>query len=239
MEEVRIVASKIGVDGDGFVWGFEPGRRAIVKKRWHNRRIPDPPIVRQRGPDLISIVNKSVAAVLRKYRVPEHMKFELTSGAQLSVSKAYRRFEDRYDASFDKYLMVAGMRGCVDVLRETLGRNRNEVRRRIYNARPIEYTTKDGETVEMEIADDPVFDPFEELVRMDGLRELIATIPPGRSREIMLRLADGQTMAQIGVHFGVTESRISQIVTKVRRMLEGGEKWSPQSDPFSLSGSWR
>jgi len=76
----------------------------------------------------------------------------------------------------------------------------------------------EGETDEWEIADPNVVVDADGAICEELLRELLGSCPSDRHREVVIRTAYGQTEFEIARHMGITESRVSQMLSKVRHL---------------------
>lgn len=232
------------------------GTGSLEKRRWHNGTVPAYPAVVKRTRSLLDLADMAVNSSFRKYRFPRYLEEEMRSEALLSIARALRNMTRHSE----RYLVVAGINGCIDVFRREWGRGRDgeepsdELRavKRTRSLNKTVYTSASGgmeeviELIDTVPADCP--SPGDAIEFVDEVKTMMAKIPVARHREVALRSANGETEAEIGRAMGVTESRISQILAQVRkRLTEPGEvdRWEQEQIPVatvrtnSLTVSWR
>ena len=137
--------------------------------------------------------------------------------------------------------------GCIDWLRHQYGRpgsTKHDAHLRMLSLNRL-FDVDDGE-----ISEDSLWLAIPDVTSEAGdaglvLREILACCPNDRYREAVLMSAAGATCAAIGRKFGVTESRVSQMLSVVRQRFDHGcveperrEEWLWDCDT-SPDGSWR
>lgn len=252
MVSVRVLAARIGCDNTGDIWVAD-GTGSLEKRRWHSGAVPAYPAIVKRTRSLMDLADISVSAAINKYRFPYYLRDDMRGEATLSITRALKNMS-RYS---EQYLIVAGIRGCVDAFRYEVGRTKNgeepsdklkAVKRPHSLNKVVVPTSKDGGE-ELELIDTIASDgpgPGDAIEFVDEVKTMMAKIPVARHREVALRTANGETEAEIGRAMGVSESRISQILSQVRKRLEEpGEvdRWAQELIPVartnSLTVSWR
>lgn len=199
--------------------------------------------------------------VVRKCRVPDRGFDDVWSAAGLALVLAARGYDPgRGNPEYVRHYLRKKMFFLViDELRLLNGR-------RLVNGNPggqyemnrsmmslnIHSSGNDGDSNERELLD-TVEDPgaqidFEKAGDLDEIRGFLKRLPTARVREIILRRLAGESMREIGERFGITESRVSQIVSKIglieleEEEVEEAKEWGKEElwdGPFSLDVSWR
>lgn len=168
--------------------------------------------------DLPGVVS---AALIKKYNFPPRLWDDVHSAAGLALVLAARKFNGQSDPRVYLYWKMRYL--VIDEIRLVLqgrkGSQKSEHARRTMSLNR-HATGKDGDSNESEavdfIEDVRAQLDFDKMGDDEFVREFIDGLRDDREREIAIRLANGDTMRQIGDRFGITESRVSQIVSTIK-----------------------
>lgn len=252
---MRVLAARIGCDLTGDIWVAD-GTGSLEKRRWNTGTVPAYPVVAKRTRSLLDLADAAVNAAMNRHRFPRYLRDEMRGEATLSITRALKNMTEYSE----QYLIVAGVNGCVDAVRYEWGRGRNgeepseelkAVKRPYSLNKTVNLHESKGNGEEFELIDTIAADgpgPGDAIEFVDDVKTMMAKIPVARHREAVLRYANGETEAEIGLAMGVSESRVSQILAQVRkRLAEPGEvdRWAQEQIPVatvrtsSLTVSWR
>lgn len=147
---------------------------------------------------------------------------EVTSDALLALVMLAGKYDpEGSPLSFRDYLSGRLRHRVIDLLRQRTGRSRSTwfgVRQEVRLPVSLDtYRNVDGETVSSGdyIEDPDASEAFLALELAETMREAAATLS-ARQLQIVRLYASGWTMAKIGARLGVTESRVSQVMSDVR-----------------------
>lgn len=200
--------------------------------------------------------------VVRKCRIPERGFDEVWSASGLALVLAARKYDPEKGRPdyVRSYLRKKMFYLVIDELRLFNGRRlihgkpggRYEMNRGMVSLN-VHSSGGDRESNETELVD-MVEDAgaqlaFDKVGDEEFVRGFLASLPTDRMREIAIRLVHGETMKSIGDRFGISESRISQIVSKMQ-LVEADQaepdaepvEWGREElwdGPLSLDVSWR
>lgn len=172
----------------------------------------------------MTLVRQIAASVAR--RLPSHIeRDELVSLGALGWAEARARFDQRRGVPFAGFAALRIRGAILDGLRACDTLSRGDRKRAKAEATPTAPRIFSDER-ELELAVAPEASASEKLQQselVDELNQALATLP-ARDRYIVQRhFFDDVPMRAIGVELGVTESRISQIISaclgKLRRQL--------------------
>lgn len=180
------------------------------------------------------LVEETARTVSRRFRLPARMDDDLVSAGNEAIVRAAADPGLERAADVRSWLGGCVYYGMIDELRSNgkPGSLRYVERLRSLSLdAPLE--GRDGAGLELELAapDDVV----DETIAAATLRDLLAACPNDRYREVVVRAAAGEPNVEIGRRLGVGESRVSQMLTAVRRRLDHGRAWPSVFPP----GSWR
>lgn len=164
---------------------------------------------------------------------------ELVSAGNEAIVRGANEIGDADDAR--AWLLTAVYRDCFDWLRGYYGKSgttRNAVALALSLDAPV---VADGELVLGETI------PAPDVRQADFdllLAEILDACPNDRYREIVLRTIAGETSALVGIRLGVSQGRVSQMLTTLRQRIEhdaciepGGEaEWTSGT---SAAANWR
>jgi RNA polymerase sigma factor (sigma-70 family) len=169
------------------------------------------------------LIEKSVRWTARRYGFRSHLLDEMRSAAGLALVQAARRV--RTDVEYPRpYLYGAMVNSIIDAVRGELGRRPGSIRSRTCSLLP------ETEASLVATAGDPVLRVEAE----EALREILATCPNDRYREVLLRLANGESASSAATRLGVTESRVYQMVDKMRGLLAPEQRKKLELSPRQL-----
>jgi len=199
----------------------------------------------------LDLVDNVVRYVIKKYRIDNRLWDDVRSAAGLALVQAGRMYDpERAGAGYTarSFLFQKMVYLVIDDLRRLHGRTAETRAAR----RTLTLTPLSGEfDEEYEWLSDPTAeDAFDSAERLEFIHESLEALADDREREIALRLANGDRMREIGERFGVSESRISQLVARMRDREPDEDE--PESEPepeperrsewgkqLSLDVSWR
>jgi RNA polymerase sigma factor (sigma-70 family) len=190
------------------------------------------------------LIEKAVRSFKKKYGFPERVRSDLESAAGIALWRAAKQWNKVGD--FRSYALNYLRWRMVDEIRTLAGRSLSERERRKTITLNRRYPN-DSDYIELQdlIVDEICIDPEDLMVADDRLNGLLTSLPNDRQREVVVRTLLGDTEREIAKALGVTESRISQILSNIRLHwnleLGGGELWQrhPSTEPASPTGSWR
>lgn len=239
---MRFLAARIGADNTGHVLvSTETGE--LVRRRIHKQTypMPTPGAPRTIQEAYWHLVNQGTWSIIHRYHAPEWLHEEMFSQAAWKFNKACKRAAT-VDAP-GPYLMVAAMRGAIDAYREQRGRTEGKPQKDGTSPRNIKQAIQfpvDEEGNEQEFIDRWAEEEFRRVEDEDAVQDILRRLPNDRYREMVIRYAIGETLAEIGAAFGVTESRASQMMSKVKYLLSSKEvERCSVASPVSLLASWR
>ena len=157
------------------------------------------------------------AALHAKRRWPMTSRDDLLSDAYLGLCEAAQRYDPASTASFPTFAHPRIWGAMIDGYRHRTGWNwrTGEGGHKAHYGYP---TNDDGEILE------PIFrvddlDLEQVLDRIDAHAQAAGFDLNGRDLAILVEVGGGRTMLDVGVEFGVSESRVCQIRAAARRKL--------------------
>jgi RNA polymerase sigma factor (sigma-70 family) len=147
-----------------------------------------------------------------------------------AICQAAQEWVDKgLDGEFRRWAGTFVRRRAADELRVKYGRKGQRLG--IVQAQSLEVPVGDGITVEGTLAD-----PVDDYARVDDqvdapwfsktIHQRLEKLSP-RKRKAALLYGEGLTLRETAEHLGVTESRVCQIISEVRKVLTGIEDSGP------------
>jgi len=161
----------------------------------------------------IPLANK--LAFDKKKTLPKHVDVEeLQSAAYLGLTEAANRFDENRGISFSTFAYPRIMGAIVDQLRQQSWGKRTDPK----TAYSLDPSSEDDVTFK-----DSIIAKNEN--NSDEMLEVVSQDLDGQAEEVMrYYFVDECSMKEVGERFGVSESRISQLITKYKSRIK--ERWS-------------
>jgi RNA polymerase sigma factor (sigma-70 family) len=180
------------------------------------------------------LVEKTARRIGRRFLLPSWMNDDLVSAGNEAIVRAAA--DPRLEHAAD---VRAWLRGCVyfGIIQELRAYGRPGTLRYQVRSVSLDAPLEDGEGGKIPRELVAPGDVDDNAVAADLLRQLLDACPSRRHREVVVRAAAGESLAQIGGKLDVSEARVSEMLKLVRRRIDHGGAWPDTT--ACLPGSWR
>lgn len=197
------------------------------------------------------LVEKATQFAARRHRIDPKLLDDMRSAAGEALVVAARRFDGRGRAR--GFLFQAVYYGAIEGARKEMGRGKSDAWQAVH--RPLHHDLSLEEWQEVSgagplgspvvreqegirsLEQHPEQQPGALLLEQEGVREILESCSP-REREIVVRLASGESSSEVANRFGISRKRIWGITAAVRNKLTmraRGEVLEPRCPPGSIS----